>query len=76
MFDSGVGSGLVILFALLLAVVGLAALPAGLLTGFVWRRFGGPQALLLCAFLSLLSALGLLALGAAMRGRARTAWPS
>jgi MFS family permease len=57
-------------------VVGLAALPSGLLTGFVWRRFGGPQALLLCAFLSLLSAVGLLALGAAMRGRARIAWPS
>jgi MFS family permease len=58
-------------FGLYNGIVGIAALPSGVLTGFVWRKYGGTDALLLCAFLSLLSALGLLALGAAMRARAR-----
>jgi len=63
------GSG----FGLYNGVVGLAALPSGVLTGFVWRRYGGTPALLLCAALSLLSAAGLLGLGVAMRTRSRTA---
>jgi MFS family permease len=56
------GSG----FGLYNGVVGLGALPSGLLTGFVWHRYGGPQALLLCAALSALSAAGLILLRAAL----------
>jgi MFS family permease len=43
-------------------VVGMAALPAGLLTGWLWDRFGAPAAFGACAGLAVLAAAGLAAL--------------
>jgi MFS family permease len=43
-------------------VVGMAALPAGLLTGWLWDRFGAPAAFGACAGVAALAAAGLGAL--------------
>jgi MFS family permease len=50
-------------------VVGLAALPAGLLTGWLWKIGGGPLALLVCSGLALLATLGLSGLALASQKR-------
>ncbi len=52
-------------FGLYNGVTGLSALPAGLLTGLLWKRWGAPLALEVDAALAALAALGLalLALG-------------
>jgi MFS family permease len=49
-------------FGLFHAVTGAALLPASLLTGFLWQRFGAPVALGTGAALAALAAFGLLAL--------------
>ena len=49
-------------FGLFHAVTGAALLPASLLTGLLWQRFGAPVALGTGAGLAALAALGLLAL--------------
>jgi len=49
-------------FGLFHAVTGAALLPASLLTGLLWQRFGAPVALGTGAALAFLAALGLLAL--------------
>jgi MFS family permease len=49
-------------FGLFHAVTGAALLPASLLTGLLWQRFGAPAALGAGAVLAALAALGLLAL--------------
>ena len=41
--------------------IGLGALPASLMFGFVWDRFGAPTAFLIGATLALVAAVGLLA---------------
>ncbi len=49
-------------FGLFHAVTGAALLPASLVTGLLWQRFGAPVALGTGAALAALAALGLLAL--------------
>jgi MFS family permease len=56
-------------FGLYNGVVGFIALPAGLLTGWLWRVGGGPLALGVCAGLALLAAAGLGALTLSRRRR-------
>jgi MFS family permease len=56
-------------FGLYNGVVGLTALPAGLLTGILWRRVSGPAALWTCAVIAAVAACGLA--GIAIGGRLR-----
>ncbi len=57
-------------FGLYNGVVGFVALPAGLLTGWLWRLWGGPMALGVCAGLAVLAALGLGVLAVSQRPNA------
>ena len=57
-------------FGLYNAVVGLMALPAGLLTGVLWHRFSGPTALWACAALAVTAGALLMILSATGRLRA------
>jgi MFS family permease len=50
-------------------VVGLAALPAGLLTGWLWKIGGGPLALLVSATMALVATMGLGVLAMTSRKR-------
>jgi MFS family permease len=54
-------------FGLYNGLIGVAALPAGLLTGWLWRLWGGPLALGVCAVLAFLAAGGLAVLALTTR---------
>ncbi len=63
-------------FGLYNGVTGLAALPAGLLTGYLWKLYGGPLALEVDAALALVALAGLAVLWSARYTPNATAKPT